>query len=85
MGAVAPIAPYRSRRLCNRIFRPRRSTIRRCGLLLQAEWHGLSVGLSVTIVRPAKMAEPIEMPFGLWTRLAYARSGCTLAQAGEYD
>jgi len=30
---------------------------------------GLSVGLSVTLVSPAKMAEPIEMPFGLWTRV----------------
>jgi len=28
-----------------------------------------SVGLSVTIVSTAKTAEPIEMPFGLWTRL----------------
>jgi len=28
-----------------------------------------SVGLSVTIVSPAKTAEPIEMPYGLWTRL----------------
>jgi len=28
---------------------------------------GLSVGLSVTLVSPAKMAEPIEMPFGLRT------------------
>jgi len=26
-----------------------------------------SVCLSVTIVSPAKTAEPIEMPFGLWT------------------
>jgi len=26
-----------------------------------------SVGLSVTIVSPAKTAKPIEMPFGLWT------------------
>jgi len=26
---------------------------------------GLSVGLSVTLVSPAKTAEPIEMPFGL--------------------
>jgi len=25
---------------------------------------GLSVGLSVTLVSSAKMAEPIEMPFG---------------------
>ena len=27
----------------------------------------LSVGLSVTLVSPAKMAEPINMPFGLCT------------------
>ena len=25
-----------------------------------------SVGWSVTLVSPAKTAEPIEMPFGLW-------------------
>jgi len=25
-----------------------------------------SVGLSITLVSPAKTAEPIEMPFGLW-------------------
>jgi len=30
-------------------------------------WTLLSVGLSVTLVSPAKTAEPIEMPFGLWT------------------
>ena len=29
----------------------------------------LSVCLSVTIVSPAKTAEPIEMPFGFWTRM----------------
>jgi len=28
-----------------------------------------SVGQSVTIASRAKMAEPIEMPFGLWTRV----------------
>jgi len=28
-----------------------------------------SVGLSVTIVSPAKTAEQIKMPFGLWTRV----------------
>jgi len=34
--------------------------MRRYGLLtVQAEWHGLSLGLSVTI----------EMPFVLWTRV----------------
>jgi len=27
----------------------------------------LSVGLSVTLVSPAKAATPIEMPFGLWS------------------
>ena len=30
------------------------------------EW---SVGLSVTIMSPAKAAEAIEMPFGMWTRV----------------
>jgi len=30
---------------------------------------GLSVSLSVTIVSPAKPAEPIEVPFGMWTRV----------------
>ena len=28
-----------------------------------------SIGLSVTLVSPAKTAGPIEMPFGLWTRV----------------
>jgi len=31
--------------------------------------RGLSVGLSVTIVSPAKTAKSIEMPFGLWSRV----------------
>jgi len=31
--------------------------------------RGLSVCLSVTIVSPTNTAEPIEMPFGLWTRV----------------
>jgi len=35
--------------------------------LLQTELHGLSVSLSVTIVSPAKMAEAIEIPFGVRT------------------
>jgi len=30
---------------------------------------GRLVGLSVTVVSPAKMAEPIKMPFGLKTRV----------------
>ena len=29
----------------------------------------LSVGMSVTVVGPAKTAGPIEMPFGLWTHV----------------
>jgi len=29
----------------------------------------ISVCLSVRIISPAKVAEPIEMPFGLWTRV----------------
>jgi len=32
-------------------------------------YGGLSVSLSVTIVNPAKMSEPIEMPFGIWTQV----------------
>jgi len=36
--------------------------------------HGLSVGLSVTIVNPAKTAEPIEIPLGLWTRVGGPRN-----------
>jgi len=37
--------------------------------IVTEEYHGLSsVGLSVTIMRHAKTAEPISMPFGLWTR-----------------
>jgi len=39
----------------------------RCGLLLPTEYRGLSVCLCVTLVYPAKMTEPIEMPFGLRT------------------
>jgi len=34
-------------------------------LPLQTEWRGLS--RSVTVVSPAKTAEPIEMPFGFRT------------------
>jgi len=30
---------------------------------------GRLVGLSVTIVNPTKTTEPIEMPFGLWSRV----------------
>ena len=37
--------------------------------MLQTEERGLSVGLSVTLVSPAKTAAPIDMPFGLWARM----------------
>jgi len=39
----------------------------------------------------AKMAEPMEMPFGFWVvdsgapKEACIRWGCTVAQPGEYD
>jgi len=35
----------------------------------------LSVGLSVVIVNHAKTAEPIEMPFGCWTRVGPRKHG----------
>jgi len=48
-----------------------------------------SVGRSVAIVSPAKTAEPIEMPFGLWTRVGPRKhvldGSCTLTPPGEYD
>ena len=51
-------------------FPPRRiAVLRRCGLLLQTEKRGLSFCLSITVVNPAKTAEPIEMPFGELTRV----------------
>ena len=34
-----------------------------------ARSFGLSVGLSVTVVSPAKAAEPVEMPVGLSARV----------------
>jgi len=34
---------------------------------------GLSVGQSVTLMSPAKTAEPIEMPFGLRTLVWWAQ------------
>jgi len=39
----------------------------RFGLLLRTERRGLSVSLSQYIVSATKMAEPIDMPFGLRT------------------
>jgi len=43
------------------IIRPHRST-----WPIVTDGVAWSVGLSVTIVIPAKTAEPIKMPFGLW-------------------
>ena len=45
-----------------------------------------SVGLSVTIVSPAKTAKPIEMPFGLWTGVGprkYVLDGLQIPHAEE--
>jgi len=54
------------------IIRPHRSTTyvyaAFCYRPSSVVWR-LSVGLSVMLVSPAKTAEPIEMPFGLWTRV----------------
>jgi len=39
------------------------------------------------IVSPAKTAQPITMPFGMWTRVGPGKrvlDGCTLASPGEY-
>jgi len=56
----------RTRQLIIRPYRP--YYVRRCGLLLPTV-RGLSVDRSVTLVRHAKTAEPIEMPFGFRTRV----------------
>jgi len=50
-----------------------------------------SVGLSVwsvTVVSPAKTAQPIETPFGVRTRMGRGKhvlGGFTLATPGAYD
>ena len=49
-----------------------------------------SVSRSVTVVSPAKAAEPIDMPFGMWTGVGptprkHILDGVTLASPGEYD
>jgi len=50
------------------IFRPHRSTayVDAAYCYDRVAW---SVSQSVTLVSRAKMAEPIEMPFGFWARL----------------
>jgi len=56
--------------LLGRIAVPR-ACVYACGLSLQTKYsvHDVSACRSVTIVSPAKTAEAIEMPFGLWTRV----------------
>jgi len=52
------------------IIRPHRRTKYVCGHTVtdQVAWsEGLSLGLSLTVVSPAKTAQP--MPFGLWTQV----------------
>jgi len=59
------------------IIRPHRSTTyidaaccyRPSSVVCPSVGHRLSVCRYVTLVSPAKTAEPIEMPFGLWARL----------------
>jgi len=43
----------------------------RCGVLLHTLWGGLSVCVCVYVtgMNPAKTAETIEMPFGMWARV----------------
>jgi len=49
--------------------------VHRCGLLLQMQ-RGLCVDcLLVKTISCAKMAEPIEMPFGMWTRVGQRNHG----------
>ena len=45
-----------------------------------------SVGRSATIVSPVETAEPIEMPFGMWTRVGTRKHVLdgTLAPRGKY-
>ena len=40
-------------------------SIRRCGLAIATD----RVAWSVTVVSPVKTAEPMEMPFGMWTQV----------------
>jgi len=57
------------------VFRPHRSTAYvdtaycyiQCSVVCLSVCR--SVGLSVTVVSPSKTAEPIEIPFGLWTQV----------------
>jgi len=47
-----------------------------------------SISLSLTVMSPAKTAEPSEIPFGMLTHMGPRKHyliGCTLAPPGEYD
>jgi len=58
--------------LLNLYFRRHRSTmyVNEAYCYRRSSVGYLSVGhMSVTIVSPAKTAEPIDMPFGLWTQV----------------
>jgi len=57
------------------------TVLRRCSLLLYRVWRGLSVvlfvdtvGRSVSVVIPAKTAEPLKMPFMTWTQVRPQRT-----------
>jgi len=43
-----------------------------------------SVGLSVTLVSPAKTAEPIEMLFGLWAQLVIEQRKHAVGQSMNF-
>jgi len=49
--------------------RHRMHRVQSCGLMLQMQ-RGLCVSVGHITVSPTKMAEPIEMPFVLWTRVS---------------
>ena len=64
--------------------RHRRTT---CGLLLQTVYCSMvcrSVCRCDTVVSPVKMAEPIEMPFGLWA-LKSSKNHCIRWDHGSAD
>ena len=73
---------------------PGNHVLDRCLDPLREEQFGGGKGRSIVKYRDfavscAKTAEPIEMLFGMWTRLGPRKHvldvGCTLAQPGEYN
>jgi len=61
--------------IINIIITPHRNTYVDAIYYLLRMWPGLSVCLSAMIVSSAKTAEPIEMPFGLGTRVRNLAQG----------